>query len=143
MAGGDPHAERRGEDLEVERRAEVDRFAVDTGVHRRRPIHLDDVAVHARPGSGLVPGASMTTTPRRPPSSLGRVPGATGRSSAYGLFDTSTTAGLTMLVSLVVHEAKLGCRRARPEHLACRLEQGSRLRVAIRRLPNRLAVDPE
>jgi hypothetical protein len=28
-------------DLEVERGAEVDRFAVDTGVHRRRPMHLD------------------------------------------------------------------------------------------------------
>ena len=48
-----------------------------------------------------------------------------------------------MLAALVVHEAKLGCRLARSEYPDCRLQERSRLRVAIRRLPNRLAVDPE
>ncbi len=51
------------------------------------------VAVHAR-GSGW-PGRPTTTIPSRPPSRVGRVPPASTRSWAYGLFETSTiTASL-------------------------------------------------
>ena len=51
-------------------------------------------ALHARPGGGFVSGASRTRMPSRPLSSEGRLPrpGRSTIASAYGLFDTSTTA---------------------------------------------------
>ena len=48
-----------------------------------------------------------------------------------------------MRAAPVVHELQLGCRRARSEDFRCRLQQRLRLGVAVRRLSNRVAVDPE
>src|SRR4029453_18481889 len=51
-------------------------------------------AVQARPEGGLLSGVSRTRMPRKPLSSDGRLPrpGRSPSTSAYGLFDTSTTA---------------------------------------------------
>ena len=143
VTGGDPHAERGGEDLEVERGAEVDRFAVDTGVYRRRPIHLDGRRRPRSPRRRAGPGSVDDDDPEAAAVEPG--PRALRQRPIEGVrvVRHEDDRGLTMLVSLVVHDTKLGCRRARPEDLTCRLEQGSRLRVAIRRLPNRFAVHPE
>ena len=48
-----------------------------------------------------------------------------------------------MRVAAVVRELEVGCGRARTEYFRRRLEQRAGLRVAVRRLPNGLAVDPE
>ena len=59
------------------------------------------------------------------------------------MFDTSTTAGSRCGAAAVVHELQAGCRRAWSEHLRGRLRERARLGVAVGRLPNRVAVDPE
>ena len=48
-----------------------------------------------------------------------------------------------MGAAAVVHELQAGCRRAWSEHLHGRLRERARLGVAVGRLPNRVAVDPE
>ena len=48
-----------------------------------------------------------------------------------------------MGAAAVVHELQAGCWRARSEHLRGRLRERARLGVAVGRLPNRVAVDPE
>ena len=48
-----------------------------------------------------------------------------------------------MRAAPVVHELQVDRGGARSEHLRGRLQQRARLRVAVRRLPNRVAVDPE
>ena len=75
------HAERAGSDDELERRGEVDRLAIHSGVDRPGGGQLES---HGGPGpSRLRParGVSRTTTPSCPLSSDGRVPGACGGSS--------------------------------------------------------------
>ena len=67
----------RGQDLEVERRAEVDRFAVDAACTCAGPFTSTDVAVHARPaagGAGRVEDDDAEAADVEP----GRVPGASG-----------------------------------------------------------------
>ena len=48
-----------------------------------------------------------------------------------------------MRAAAVVHELQAGCGGARSEHLRGRLQQRARLGVAVGRLPNGVAVDPE
>ena len=48
-----------------------------------------------------------------------------------------------MRSAAVVHELQVDRRGTRPEHVRGRLQQRARLGVAVGRLPNRVAVDPE
>ncbi len=51
--------------------------------------------------------------------------------------------GVAMRSAAVVHELQVDCGGTRPEHVRGRLQQRARLGVAVGRLPNRVAVDPE
>ena len=100
-------------------------------------------AVHVRPALWPAAGRSSTRTPSCPLSRAGRVPGARGGSKRVGVVRDEHDRGVAMRAAAVVHELQAGCRRARSEHLRGRLRERARLGVAVRRLPNRVAVDPE
>ena len=81
--------------------------------------------------------------PSLPPSSRGRVPGARGGRARKGCSTRARRRG----DDARGRGRRRGCSSAaaatRTEHLRCRLQQCPRLRVAVGRLPNRVAVDPE
>ena len=88
-------------------------------------------------------GGSRTTTPSCPLSSDGAGAGRTRRLEGVGVVRHEHDGRVAMRAAAVVHELQAGCRRARTEHLRGRLQQRARLGVAVGRLPNRVAVDPE
>ena len=144
VPGGDPDPESTRPDDEAERRVEVDRLAVDSGVDGRGGVHLE-LRRGPRPPRAAAGGRglSRTMTPSWPLSSVGRVPGARGGSSEYGLFDTSTTAGLRCVRPRSSTSCRSAAARARSENVRRRLEERARLGVPVGRLPNSVAVDPE
>ena len=101
------------------------------------------VAVHVCPGLWPARGGSSTRTPSCPLSSVGRVPGCTRRIEGVGVVRHEHDRGVAMRAAPVVHELQVDCGGARSEHLRGRLQQRARLGVAVGRLPNGVAVDPE
>ena len=102
---------------------------------RRRP----------RPARGLAgAGRSRTRTPSRPLSSGGRVPGALRRLERVGVVRHEHDRGVAMHAAAVVHELQVGPRpRSAPSTCAAVSSERARLGVAVGRLPNGVAVDPE
>ena len=101
------------------------------------------VAVHVRPA--VWPGARPVEHDDAELSAVEGRPGAgrTRRLEGVGVVRHEHDRGVAMGAAAVVHELQAGCRRARSEHLRGRLRERARLGVAVGRLPNRVAVDPE
>ena len=95
VASSDPYPQRPRPHHEQERRGEGFRFSVDAGVQRSRSIDRERRCGPARGGQALEPGregrARRSRVGRCRVQAVPLVP--TARSSAYALFDTSTTAG--------------------------------------------------
>lgn len=90
-----------------------------------------DGVLHARPRApALAPGGSRTRTPNRPLLSVRRVPGTSGRSTAYGLLDEQD-GGMAVLVAQVVDHAQRRGRRGRRAHLVRDLEERPQLRLTV------------
>ena len=140
VAGRDP-AERAGSDDELERWVR----SIASPSTCARPARGGQLESHGGPGPSRAwpaRGVSRTTTPSCPLSSdlAGCRVHAGVRASRVvrRARPRSCDAG-----GLVVHELQLSCRRARSEDFRRRLQQRRRLGVAVRRLSNRVAVDPE
>ena len=122
---------------------EVDRLAVDSGVDGRGGGHLE---LASRSTSARRSGrrrrvededAELSAVERR--SGAGR----TRRVERVGVVRHEHDRGVAMGAAEVVHELQVGCGGARSEHVRGRLQQRARLGVAVGRLPNGVAVDPE
>jgi hypothetical protein len=98
------------------------------------PSTLSEVAVHARPGRPA--GAWRVEDDDPKTAAVEPGPRALRQRPIEGvpIVRHDDDSRITVLAALVVDEAEFRCRRAWSEHLARRLEQGSRLRTAIRRL---------
>ncbi len=100
-------------------------------------------AVHARSALGPALGRSSTMTPSCPLSRAERVPGWSGGSSEYGLFETSTTAASRWERPRSSTTSSPAAGALGPRTCAAVLRERARLGVAVPRPPNCVAVDPE
>ena len=100
-------------------------------------------AVHVRPGPRPAPrrveddDPELSAVERRPRA------GCMRGFERVGVVRHEHDRGVEMWAALVVHELQVDRGGARPEHVRGRLQQRSRLGVAVGRLPNGVAVDPE
>src|SRR5512133_449807 len=144
MAGGDPHAQRSGPDDELEWRLKLDCLAVDAGAHRCCRVYLE---LRGSPGpSGRIRAGAWCV--EHDNAELAGVEPRPGPRRDWaiervGVVRHEHDGEAPVLVAQVVDELQFGHGAARAEYLGGRFHQRPHLRLAVGRLTDGIAVDPE
>jgi hypothetical protein len=144
MARGDPDAQRPPPDGEPQRRPQLHRLAIDSGVHRCRGAHLQAWRAPGPPGrAGALAGYIENDDPEL--AGVERWAGANGRRriQRVGVVRHEHDGDLAMLAPQVVEQVQRGHLSAWTQHPLCGFQKRAQLGIAIFRPADRVTVDPE